>query len=186
VTSSLVLTGTAVRRPIASGDRRERAVTLEEGSRMIRSVKVGLVGAMVLLPGAAACSAEDRESLTDSARETASSVQDQANTALDDATSQLDDAASDLQSQATGLDDQLQSSVGDLNQQAEQLASDVRAEGQDISEATKQSAEDLRGQVDQVDEQLNAADPSAAVASAWEAFKQRIDDLVDQVLNAGG
>ena len=62
----------------------------------------------------------------------------------------------------------------------------MRAEGQDISDATKQSAEDLRAQVDQVDEQLNAADPSAAVASAWEAFKKRISDLVDQVLNSGG
>ncbi len=43
-----------------------------------------------------------------------------------------------------------------------------------------------RSRYDQVDEQLNAADPSAAVASAWEAFKKRISDLVDQVLNSGG
>ena len=42
---------------------------------MMTTLKVGLVGGVVLL-GAVACSAEDRDSLSDSARETASSVQD--------------------------------------------------------------------------------------------------------------
>ena len=103
---------------------------------MMTTLKVGLVGAVVLL-GTAACSAEDRDSLSDSARETASSVQDQASSALEDASSQLDEAGQTLQSQAEGLDDELQTSVGDLGQQAEQLASDVRAEGQDISDAER-------------------------------------------------
>lgn len=173
--------------PSVSFTAMSTTVSARTSGRAGSAGRLWLVGAIALLPGLAACSSEDSGSLADVARETASSVQDEANAAIEDATGQIDDAAADLQGQVTGLDEGLQSSIDDVRQQAEQVASDAAAEGDAISEQTRQSFTDLQDQVGQVDEQLSVlTDVPSAVTAAWEAFLASIDQLGEQIRNAGG